>query len=145
MEKIIILKSNFNSLDKVLDHLNGSTYECQKVYDSWDVRTDANGQMEQCITLKKSSMHGMKVHFTKENELQLSYIIPNKMMNAYFGRSQKRYRSILEIIAESIKNLLLKGSQERAFTEIEQVFNPIMNSGSSNDLGNKKDAFHVEL
>ena len=145
MEKKITLKSNFNSLDKVLFYLEGSTYECKKVYDSWDVRTDANGQMEQCIMLKKSSMHGMKAHFTKENELQLSYIIPNKVMNAYFGRSKKRYRSILEIIGESIKNLLLKGSQEKAFKEMEQVFNPIMNSASSNDLENKKDAFYVEL
>lgn len=139
MEKIISLNSNYNSLDIVLDFLKESAYECQKVYDSWDVRTDSNGQMEQCITLKKSSMHGLKVHFIENSDLQLSYIIPNKVMNAYFGRSQKMYRSILEIIGESIKNLFLKRSQERAFTELEAVFNPIRDSKSKNNKINIED------
>jgi len=66
-------------------------------------------------------MHGMKLFFSNENVLEATYIIPNKMMNAYFGRSQKRYRNILEIITGSIKNALLAGAQKKAFEEMEQV------------------------
>ncbi|NQX98225.1 MAG: hypothetical protein HRT73_10145 [Flavobacteriales bacterium] len=126
MENQITIKSEYNSLDKVLDFVKKeSSYECLIDYDSWDVRTDSNGQMGKCVVIKKSSMHGMKVHFSKENELMMTYIIPNKLMNAYFGKSQKRYRNILEIITGVIKNALLVGSQKKAFEEMSQVLNKI--------------------
>ena len=126
MEKQIIIKSEYSSLDKMLEFLKKeSTFECVKQYDSWDLRTDTSGQMEKCITIKKSAMHGMKVYFSKENELMMTYIIPNKLMNAYFGKSQKRYRNILEIITGVIKNALLVGSQKKAFEEMSQVLNKI--------------------
>ena len=119
MENQITIKSEYNSLDKILEFLiKESVFECSIDYDSWDVRTGANGQMEKCIILKKSSMHGMKMYFSKENELNMSYIIPNKLMNAYFGKSQKRYRNVLEIITGAIKNALLSGSQKTAFEEM---------------------------
>ena len=126
MEKQIIIKSEYNSLDKILDFVKKeSPYDASIDYDSWDVRTDANGQMEKCIVIKKSSMHGMKAYLDKENTLQVSYLIPNKLMNAYFGKSQKRYKNILEIVTGKIKDIALAGSQKKAFNEMESVFNKI--------------------
>ena len=70
-------------------------------------------------------MHGMKMYFTKDNVLEMSYIIPNKMMNAYFGKSVKARRSILEIIGGGIKNVLLIGSQKKAFKEMSEVLDKV--------------------
>jgi len=121
MEKQITINNEYNSLDAILAYLKkDSSYECAEVYDSWDVRTDPNGQMEKCILIKKSAMHGMKLYFLNTNVLKLTYIIPNKLMNAYFGKSEKRHRGILEIIGGIIKNALLSGSQKKAFNEMEQ-------------------------
>ena len=126
MEKRIAVKNEYNTLDTVLNFLKTeSKFECSKKYDNWDVRTDANGQMEQCIVLKKSAMHGMKIYFPEKNSLRMTYIIPNKIMNAYFGKSQKKYRNVLEIITGKISQALLAGSQKKAFEEIKQVFNKI--------------------
>lgn len=126
MEKEITVKSEYNSLEKVLDFLKKeSTYECSIDYDSWEIRTDAKGQMEKCIVIKKSAMHGMRMHFVEENKLKATYIIPNKLMHAYFGKSEKRYRNVLEIITGAIKNALLASSQKEAFKEITQVVNKV--------------------
>lgn len=126
MEKILTVKSDYNSLEKIEDFMKKeSSYDCSIDYDSWDVRTDANGQMEKCVLIKKSGMHGMKVHFSKENEVMMSYLIPNKMMNAYFGKSQKAHKNVLEIVTGIIKNTLLSGSQKKAFEEMELVVNKI--------------------
>lgn len=123
MEKQIKISSDYNSLENILVFLKEeSDYECSIDYDSWDVRTDANGQMEKCVLIKKSGMHGMKLHFLNDNTLQLSYIIPNKMMNAYFGKSQKARKDILEIIGGVVKNLLLSSAQKKAFEEMEKPF-----------------------
>lgn len=126
MEKHITLKNEYNSLDKILNYLKTeSNFECSKEYDSWDVRTDSNGQMEQCIVIKKSAMHGMKIYFPRDSSMIMTYIIPNKIMNAYFGKSQKKYQSILEVITGKISQTLLSGAQEKAFKEIEQEFSKI--------------------
>lgn len=126
MEKQITVKSEYNSLDKLLSFVKKeSPYEASIEYDSWEARTDANGQMEKCIVIKKSAMHGMKAYLNKENILQMSYLIPNKLMNAYFGKSHKRYKNILEIVTGKIKDVALAGSQKKAFNEMEQVFNKI--------------------
>lgn len=126
MEKVITIKSEYNSLDLLNDFLkNDNSFESSKEYDSWDVRTDANGQMEQCLIIKKSAMHGMKVYFQKDNTLKLDYIIPNKLMNAYFGKSQKSHQNILEIVTGKIKETVLAPAQNKAFQEMEQVFNKI--------------------
>lgn len=126
MEKIITIKSEYNSLDTLHKFLKTtSSFECNKDYDIWDHRTDTNGQMEQCIVLKKSSMHGMKVYFQKNNTLKMTYIIPNKIMHAYFGKSEKARRNIIEIITGVIKQAVLVGAQKKAFEEMEQVFNKI--------------------
>jgi hypothetical protein len=126
MEKTIKIKSEYNSLDTLTAYLNReTTFESFKEYDSWDVRTDANGQMEQCLIIKKSGMHGMKVYFQKDNTLKMDYIIPNKIMNAYFGKSVKARRNIIEIVAGVITQAVLKGPQQKAFDEMEQVFNKI--------------------
>jgi hypothetical protein len=123
MENKITLKSEYNSLEKLNDYLKKeSEFDCSIDYDSWDIRTDANGQMEKCILLKKSSMHGMKVYFNKNNELVMSYIIPNKIMNAYFGKSVKARKSILEVVGGIIKNAVLSGSQKTAYQEMELEF-----------------------
>ena len=122
MEKKITVKKDYNSLDKILDFVKkDSSFDCSKEYDSWDVRTGSNGQMEQCVLIKKSGMHGMKVYFSNENELMMTYIIPNKLMNAYFGKSVKARKSILEVVGGIIKNAFLSGSQKKAFGEMEQV------------------------
>jgi hypothetical protein len=81
--------------------------------------------MEQCLIIKKSGMHGMKVYFQKDNTLKMDYIIPNKIMNAYFGKSVKARRNIIEIVAGVITQAVLKGPQQKAFDEMEQVFNKI--------------------
>jgi hypothetical protein len=48
--------------------------------------------------------------------LKVSYIIPNKMMNAYFGKSQKKnIKTLFKIITGKIKDLVLSGSQKTAF------------------------------
>lgn len=126
MKKIIKVKNEYNSLDTLHSYLKKvPAFECSKEYDSWDVRTDANGQMEQCVVIKKSSMHGMKVHFENENTLKMRYIIPNKLMHAYFGKSEKAYRNIIEIVTGKIKDVLLAPAQNKAFEEMEQVFHKI--------------------
>ena len=122
MEKIITTKNEFNSLDTLLTYLNlGSSFECSKEYDQWEHRTDASGQMEQCLVLKKNGMHAVKLFFENENKLNVTYIIPNKLMNAYFGKSEKRYRNIFEIVSGKIKNVVLAAPQKKAFNELVQV------------------------
>lgn len=126
MEKIITIKNEYNSLDSLNKYLKQtSSFESSKEYDSWDVRTNAHGQMEHCLVIKKSTMHGMKVHFENDNTLKMTYIIPNKLMHAYFGKSEKAYRNILEIVTGKIKDVLLAPAQNKAFKEMEQVFRKI--------------------
>ena len=122
----ITLKNEYNILDKLMDFLKGeNSYESSLTYDIWGLRTDANGQMEKCVLVKKSSMHDMKVYFSQENELMMSYVIPNKVMNAYFGKSVKARKSILEVIGGGIKNVMLSGSQKKAFQGMESIFKKI--------------------
>lgn len=126
MENKITLKNEYNILDKLMGFLKGeNSYESSLTYDIWGLRTDANGQMEKCVLVKKSSMHGMKVYFSQENELMMSYVIPNKVMNAYFGKSVKARKSILEVIGRGIKNVMLSGSQKKAFQGMESIFKKI--------------------
>lgn len=126
MEKQIKVKSEFNSLEKVFNFLKKeSGFESSIDYDSWDVRTDANGQMEKCVLVKKSAMHGLKIYFTEDNVIKVSYLIPNKIMNAYFGESKKARQNILEIITGLIKKMALSGSQEQAFNEMSNSLNKI--------------------
>ena len=123
MENLITIKNKYNTLDKLYEFLKkNSNYECSKDYDIWEQRTDANGQMEQCIVLKKSAMHAVKVFFVNENTVKINHIIPSKVMNAYFGKSVKARRNILEIITGLIKGAVLAPAQKSAFEEIEQVF-----------------------
>lgn len=119
MEKIIKLKDEYNTLDK-LHHIlkTASSFECTKEYDSWENRLDDKGQMEQCLVLKKSNMHAAKIHFIDDNSIKLSHIIPSKMMHAYFGKSQKRYQNIIEIITGKIKEIALAPAQKKAFSEL---------------------------
>lgn len=127
MKKTITLKKEYTSLDEVLEFLKKeSKFECFKDYDKWDVRTDSNNQMEKSIVIKKSYMHGMNVYFVKKNTLQIMHVIPNTIMNAYFGKSQKKYKNILEIITGKITQSVLSGSQKKAFDEIENAFKKIL-------------------
>lgn len=122
MEKLIKIKAEYNSLEKLNEFLKTVTkYESKIDYDSWEVRVDSDGQMAKCIILKKSGMHAVKVFFSNENTVKLCYIIPNKMMNAYFGKSVKQYQNILEIITGKIKEVILEGSQKKAFIELEEI------------------------
>lgn len=82
---------------------NEAVYKYSKEYDIWEMRTDTNGQMGQCVVVKKSNMHAIKLNFINENSVKISYIIPNKMMNAYFGKSVKARRNIIEIITDASK------------------------------------------
>lgn len=126
MEKTIKIKDHYTSLDKIKEFINTeSPFEASKEYDHWELRTDAKGQMEQCVIVKKSNMHGAKVYLTGADTLKLDYIIPNKVMNAYFGKSQKARKNILEIAAGAIKSTILAGPQKKAFEEIVQTLNKI--------------------
>ncbi|EDP70561.1 hypothetical protein FBALC1_07378 [Flavobacteriales bacterium ALC-1] len=122
MENLIEIKNDYNSLDKLLTVLNNeSVFECSKEYDIWEHRTDANGQMAQCLVLKKSGMHAIKAFFVNDNTVKINYIIPNKVMHAYFGKSVKTHRNIIEIITGTIKQAILAGPQKKAFVELEDV------------------------
>ncbi len=126
MEKIIAVQQEYASLQKIEAFLKKETsFEVSQEYDAWEVRTDENGQMKKCIVLKKSNMHGLRMYFEKENTLKINYLIPNKLMNAYFGKSQQKYQSVLEIIAGKIKESFLSSSQKSAFNEMVEVFNKI--------------------
>mgnify|MGYP001189125356 CR=1 FL=1 len=120
MENILKIKNDYNSLDAVYGFLkSNTTFECSKEYDKWEMRTDENGQMAQCILLKKSSMHAIKLYFTNENTIKVTHVIPSSVMNAYFGKSQEARRNIFEIITGKIKEVLLAPSQKKAFLELE--------------------------
>ena len=122
MENVIKIKSKYNTLDSLKTFIETQTeYECAIEYDIWDGTIDANGQMAQCLVIKKSGMHAVKAIFVNDNALKVSHFIPHKILNAYFGKSVKAYRSILEIAAGAIKNALLKGSQQKAFEELEKL------------------------
>lgn len=124
MEKEIRIKHDYNSLENILDFIkNESPFEASIEYDHWDIRTDANNQMEKCILVKKNAMHGVKMYLSGENNLKIDYVIPNKIMHAYFGKSQKRYQNVLEIIGNKIKEVALANSQQKAFEEMSQVPN----------------------
>jgi len=126
MEKSIKIKDEYNTLEKLHDFFkNDSNYEYSKEFDIWDHRVDVNGQMEQCFVIKKSSMHAIKVFFVNENTAKISYIIPHKIMQTYFGKSVKAHRSILEIITGAITQAVLAGPQKKAFEELELVLNKV--------------------
>jgi len=127
MEKQIKTNSDLNSLDQILQELTVKTsFECSKEYDIWDHRVDANNQMEQCIVIKKSGMHGAKLYIDGSQSVKLNYIIPSKVMNAYFGKSVKKHRNIIEVITGKIGQAVLAGSQKKAFEEIEQSVSKII-------------------
>jgi hypothetical protein len=122
MENLIEINNDYNSLDKLRDFLEKeSVYNCSKTYDTWEMRTDPNGQMAQCIVLKKSGMHAIKAFFVNESTVKINYVIPNKVMHAYFGKSVKARRNVIEIAAGAIKQTLLMSSQKKAFSELEQL------------------------
>ena len=120
MENLIAINNQYSSLDQLHNALKQSTnYSCTKEYDIWEHRIDKNGQMAQCLVLKKSNMHAVKLFFINENTLKATHIIPNKIMQAYFGKSQKAYQNVLEIITGKIITAVLEPSQNKAFNEIE--------------------------
>ncbi len=126
MEKLIAVKRDYASLERLEVFLRKETYfVVSQEYDSWEIRTDENGQMKKCIVLKKSNMHGLRMYFEKENTLKINYLIPNKLMNAFFGKNQQKYQSIMEIITGKIKEMFLSSSQKSAFNEMVEVFNKI--------------------
>lgn len=128
MEKIITIKKEYGSLEKLLEFLKlSSGYDCSLNHDKWNIRRDENGQIEQCLLIKKSGMHGLNVYFLDENTIEVHYTIPNMLLHAYFGKSQKQYRRIDEIILGKVRDLILIGSQKKAFNEmIEQSFEQII-------------------
>lgn len=126
MQRTITIKNEYNTLDSLHKFLiTASDYECSKEYDAWEHRIDANGEMAQCIVLKKSNMHAVKAYFIKPNTVKIDHIVPNKIMQAYFGKSVKARRNILEVITGAITQVVLAGPQKKAFEEMEQVFHKI--------------------
>lgn len=126
MENIIEIKNEYNTLDKLQSLLTKETiYDCFIDYDIWDFRLDDKGQMEQCLVVKKSNMHAVKLYFTNANTIKVSYIIPSKIMHAYFGKSVKARRNIIEIITGAIKQAILVGPQQKAFDELVKDINKI--------------------
>lgn len=128
MERSLKIREAFDSLDKLFEELKKtSPYDVSMEYDSWDIRIDARGEMEKCILLKKSSMHGLKMYFDDKLNLQACYVIPNKFMNAYLGKSQKKYRNILEILSSKLLSLAISGQQKKAFDEMIQTLSKVAN------------------
>ena len=126
MEKTLKIKDEFNSLEKLLDYSkNESSYESSLEYDTWEMRTDANGQMEKCLLVKKSSMHGVKVYFTTANTIKISQVIPSKTKNALLGANPNKRKNILELVTSSIKNAIVKNAQKKAFQEVQTVFDKV--------------------
>jgi len=126
MEKFIQVTSKYQSLDTLQEFLKQSSqHECTKNYDKWELRTDVNNQMAKCLVVKKSSMHAIKVFFAEENVIKVNHIIPNSVMNAYFGKSVKARKNILEIVTGKVKELILIGSQKKAFEELVKPFEKI--------------------
>lgn len=120
MEKLITIKDQYSSLDELQNALKiNANYSCTKEYDIWEQRIDKDGNMAQCLVLKKSNMHAVKLFFINENTLKANHIIPNKIMQAYFGKSQKAYQNVIEIITGKIKTVVLEPTQKKAFNEIE--------------------------
>lgn len=120
MENLITITNQYNSLDELQNALkNNANFSCTKEYDIWEQRVDNNGNLAQCLVLKKSNMHAVKLFFINNNTLKANHIIPNKIMQAYFGKSEKRYQNVLEIITDKIKTAVLEPSQNKAFNEIE--------------------------
>ena len=120
MENLITIKNQYHSLDELQNALkNNSNYNCTKEYDIWEQRVDNNGNLAQCLVLKKSNMHAVKLFFINENTLKANHIIPNKIMQAYFGKSQKAHQNVLEIITGKIKAAVLEPAQNKVFNEIE--------------------------
>lgn len=127
MENLITVKNQYNSLDELQNALKGNAnYSCSKEYDIWEQRFNYNGKMAQCLILKKNNLHAVKLFFINENTLKASHIIPNKIMQAYFGKSQKAYQNVIEIIAGKIKTVVLEPSQNKAFNEIETEIKKII-------------------
>ncbi len=126
MEKLVSVKQEYASLDKIEAFVKKeSSFGVKQEYDHWEIRTDANGQMEKCLVVKKSNMHGVKLYFMKENMLKINYVIPNKVMNSFFGSNQQKYKSIKDIVAGKIKDAVLSGSQKKAFEELVEPFSKI--------------------
>ena len=120
MENLITINNQYGSLDQLHNVLKLSTnLKCTKEYDIWEQRIDNNGNLAQCLVLKKNNMHAVKLFFINENTLKANHIIPNKIMQAYFGKSQKAYQNVIEIITNKIKTVVLEPAQEKAFYEIE--------------------------
>lgn len=120
MENLITIKNQYRSLDELQNALkNNVNFSCTKEYDIWEQRVDNDGNLAQCLVLKKSNMQAVKLFFINENTLKANHIIPNKIMQVYFGKSQKAYQNVLEIITGKIKTAVLEPSQKKAFNEIE--------------------------
>ena len=120
MENLITINDNYTSLDQLHNVLKTSTnYTCTKEYDIWEQRVDTNGKMAQCLVVKKNNMHAVKLFFINQNTMKATHIIPNKIMQAYFGKSEKARKDIIEIVAGMIKKAVLSPIQKKAFNEIE--------------------------
>ncbi|GAB5417291.1 MAG: hypothetical protein Crog4KO_28730 [Crocinitomicaceae bacterium] len=125
MEKTLHLKPELNSLESLLKVLKGnSSYTSSIEYDVWEMRTGSDGDMEQCVLVKKSSMHGVKAYFTAPNTIKISQVIPSKTKNAMLGQSKAR-RNALELVVGSIKSAIVKSSQQKAFKELQTVFDAV--------------------
>jgi len=128
MKKQIKVKQEIDSIDKLFNQVKKiSPFDVSLEYDVWDLRTDKNGQMEKCILLKKNSMHGLKMYVDESQNVYASYIIPNKILNAYLGKSQKKYRNVLEILTSKLLSSVLAGPQNKAFNEMFQPLYKLSN------------------
>ncbi|PIE98644.1 MAG: hypothetical protein CR988_02245 [Treponema sp.] len=126
MERKVRIQDEYNSLEKIEEFAKKeSAFEVFQKYDGWEMRTGADGKMEKCVVIKKSNMHGIKIYFCEEHVLKIDYVIPNKLMDAFFGKNQKRRQSIFEIIGGIIKTALLKNSQQTVFDEMVKIFDKI--------------------
>lgn len=127
----LTLNKVFSNLDNLMPTLNkNSKFSCTKEYDIWNYvrnqkgqfgnRLDENGQIAKCLVLKKNNMNAVSIYFTNSSTICVSHIIPHKTLNAYFGKNTEQRQNIIEILTSRVKEVLLKSSQQRSFSEMEK-------------------------
>lgn len=126
MEKILKLKSEFDSLEPLLVAVQkkNPSYTSVIEYDVWEMCSGTDRNIEQCVLVKKSSMHGVKAYFTAPNTIKISQVIPSKTKNALLGQRKGR-RNALELIVGTIKSSIVKSAQRKAFQELQTVFQEV--------------------
>lgn len=113
MKTTFKVKSEFNNLNKIIDHVNTvSNFECSKVHNAWKI----NMSSEKCGLIKKSAVIGIKFEFISNNEISLEPVVPNTYLASFtMGRG----------FLAPIVRILLSGKQKSFLDESIKYFSSI--------------------